>query len=245
MEGNCRKFLQGASVWAAWRERGSAILRNENEFRKTAGRRWSAWLNPNYSQIGTYSFPFSANKSRKRWISSQSGYCSSSINDFEINLPATKINFEKLPPGGGARGRIRDIPESSRLFFHFRRINWGKGGQHRAMVSIMQEIHVLFMKWYILSNRSKCAHKGLPKLLACNEGVISIICMLVGVTRKCWFQWKFDRQLHHWLSPFYSLFLEYRDTQTRVFSPSCKRSLALMKDFSLFGFSQRIWIDLG
>ena len=61
------------------------------------------------------------------------------------------------------------------------------------MVSIMQEIHALFIKWYVLSNRSKCAHNLLPEYIARDEGVISIICMFVGVTGKCWFLWLFDR----------------------------------------------------
>ena len=55
------------------------------------------------------------------------------------------------------------------------------------MVIIMQEIHMLFIKWYVLSNRSKCAHNRLQELLARDEGIISIIRVLVGVTGKCWF----------------------------------------------------------
>ena len=38
-----------------------------NEFRNTASMRWSTWLNPIYPQIGTSSFQFLAEKSRKRW----------------------------------------------------------------------------------------------------------------------------------------------------------------------------------
>ena len=55
------------------------------------------------------------------------------------------------------------------------------------MVSIMQEIHVLFIKLYVFPDRSKFAHNHLPELLACDEGIISITFMFVGVTGKCWF----------------------------------------------------------
>ena len=62
--------------------RGFSILSNENECWKIAGRRWSTWLNPKYYWIGTSSFPLSAETSRKRWISSKSGYSSSTITYF-------------------------------------------------------------------------------------------------------------------------------------------------------------------
>ena len=39
------------------------------------------------------------------------------------------MNFEKLPAGGGARGRTRNSPGSTRLHFQFRPINRGKGGE--------------------------------------------------------------------------------------------------------------------
>ena len=42
---------------------------------------------------------------------------------------ATKMNFEKLPAGGGARGWIRKCPGSARICFHFWPRNWGKGGE--------------------------------------------------------------------------------------------------------------------
>ena len=59
-----------------------------------------------------------------------------------------------------------------------------KAKEHSAMVNIMKEMHVLFIKSYFLSNRSKCAHCCLPESLACNEVVISVISMLV------WGDWK-------------------------------------------------------
>ena len=65
------------------------------------------------------------------------------------------------------------------------------------MLIIMQEINALFVKLYVLSKRSKCAHKRLPGSLARDEGVISIIRMYLGVTGKFWFLWLFDRYLHH------------------------------------------------
>ena len=34
------------------------------------------------------------------------------------------------------------------------------------------------------NDRSKCAHNHFPESLACDEGVVSIIRMLVGVTGK-------------------------------------------------------------
>ena len=66
---------------------------------------------------------------------------------FKIILFSMKMNFQKLLEGGGAHGWIRNIPELARLRFHFRLRNLGKVGEHSAMVSIMQEIHVLFIKW--------------------------------------------------------------------------------------------------
>ena len=48
------------------------IIPNGNEFRRTAGGRWTAWMNPKYLRIGTSSFPLSAEKSRKRCPSSRS-----------------------------------------------------------------------------------------------------------------------------------------------------------------------------
>ena len=110
---------------------------------------------------------------------SQRGYCSYTITYLK-KISATKMNFEKPPAGGGARGWIRNRPKSARLHFRFWTINQGKCREHSAMVSIMQEIHVLFIKLYILSNRSTCAHNLLPESLARDEGVICIICMLVG-----------------------------------------------------------------
>ena len=56
------------------------------------------------------------------------------------------MNFEKLPAGGGARNKIRNSPESASLHFHFLPRNRGKGGKHSVKVSIMQEIHLLFIK---------------------------------------------------------------------------------------------------
>ena len=94
-EGNCQKNLKGASVWATWLERGSAILRNENEFRKTSGRRWSAWLNPKMSRISTSLFPFLAEKLGKRWRSGQSGYSSSTITYFKNKFIRNENEFRK------------------------------------------------------------------------------------------------------------------------------------------------------
>ena len=82
------------------------------------------------------SFSFSAKKQGKIWRSSQSEYRSSTITYFFL-ISAANMNFEKPPADGGARGYIRNSPESARLHFHFRPRNRGKGGEHRAMVSIM------------------------------------------------------------------------------------------------------------
>ena len=49
----------------------------------------------------------------------------------------------------------------------------------------MQEIHSLSIKLYVLSNISKYAQNWLPELLARDEQIISIICVIVGVTGKC------------------------------------------------------------
>ena len=104
-------------------------------------------------------------------------------------ISATKTNFEIPPTGGGARGWIRNSPELAGFHFHFRLRNQGKGGEHSAMGSIMQWIHVLFIKCCVLSNRSKFTHNRLPVLLAHDEGVNYIIFSLMGVTVKCLLQW--------------------------------------------------------
>ena len=51
---------------------------------------------------------------------SQSGSYSSTITYLNFFLSATKMNFEKLPAGGGARDRIQKSPESECLCFHYR-----------------------------------------------------------------------------------------------------------------------------
>ena len=47
------------------------------------------------------------------------------------------MNFEKPLEGGGELGWIRISTESARLHYNFR---------HSAMVSITEEIHVIFIK---------------------------------------------------------------------------------------------------
>ena len=59
------------------------------------------------------------------------------------------MNFEKPPGRGEARVWIQNSPEFACLHLHFRPIYRGKGGEHSAVVSIMQEIHVLFIKLYV------------------------------------------------------------------------------------------------
>ena len=54
--------------------------------------------------------------------------------------------FQKPPAGGGTHGLTQNSPELARLHFHFRPINRGKGGEHSAMASIIQKIHVLLIK---------------------------------------------------------------------------------------------------
>ena len=49
---------------------------------------------------------------------------SSTFNYFKINFSATKLNFEKPPAGGGARGWIQNSPESARLRFQFYFFPW-------------------------------------------------------------------------------------------------------------------------
>ena len=63
-------------------------------------------------------------------------------NDFS----ATRMNFEKPPVRGGEHYLTQNSPEPARLHFHFRTRKREKGGEHSSMVSIMQEIHVLFIK---------------------------------------------------------------------------------------------------
>ena len=48
------------------------FIRNENKFRKTAGGRWSVWMNPEYFRIGTSLFSMATEKSRKVFPSSRS-----------------------------------------------------------------------------------------------------------------------------------------------------------------------------
>ena len=57
-----------------------------------------------------------------------------------------KTNFEKPLVGGGVRYLTQNSPEPARLHFHFWPGNQEKGAEHSAMVNIMQEIHVLFIK---------------------------------------------------------------------------------------------------
>ena len=82
---------------------------------------------------------------------------------FKIDFSATKIDFKKPPAGGGARGWIRNSTKLECLHSHFRPINQGKDGEHSAMVSIMQEIHVLFIKRHIFqteANRHITAYRN-------------------------------------------------------------------------------------
>ena len=104
---------------------------------------------------------------RDRWKWSGGSTCLRQLHHWCLffylkKISATKMNYEKPPAGGGVREWIRISLELARLHFHFRPRNQGKGGEHIAVVSIMQEIHALFIKWYILSNISKSAHNRLP-----------------------------------------------------------------------------------
>ena len=63
--------------------------------KKTSSRRWSAWLNPKYSQIGMSLFSFLAKKSWKNWKSIQSGYYYSAVNYFKS--PFCEIGVQLFP----------------------------------------------------------------------------------------------------------------------------------------------------
>ena len=143
------------------------------------------------------------------------------------------MNYEKPPAGGGERVWVQNSTELAHLHFHFQPRSRWKVGEHSPMVTIMQEIYLLFIKWYVLTNISKWAHNSLLELLAHDMGIISIIHMLVGVTGKCCFWWKFDRQLYHWLSPFSSLCPEYRMTKIYFKCRTCTKSYSNLSNFSL------------
>ena len=63
-----------------------------------------AWLNPKYSRIGTSSFPFLAEKLGKNGEVVKIYIVLPLVLIITINFSAMKMDFEKLPAGGGARG---------------------------------------------------------------------------------------------------------------------------------------------
>ena len=65
---------------------------------------------------------------------------------FKINLSVTKMNIEKLPGRGGARGSMQNSNESARLRFHCCLRNLGKGGE-------VQPKWVLFFHYYLYLKR--------------------------------------------------------------------------------------------
>ena len=113
-----------------------------------------------------------------------------------IHFSATKLNFRHISQEVERVVKSKKCANLEHLHFHFWPIKLRKVVEHSDMVSMMQEIHALFINDFF-SNKSKCTHNRLPESLACDKAGIPIIHMLVGVTGKCWFLWYFDQQLHH------------------------------------------------